>query len=90
MAVVATQTGLSMNNTKTKYMANRKDNNNEPQEIEIMGTTFENAESFKYHGSLVTDLNEMEIEIKSTLAAGNRSYHALGPLFKKKVHIQIN
>jgi hypothetical protein len=49
-----------------------------------MGKKFENVESFKYLGSLVTDLNEMEIEIKSTLAAGNRSYHALGPLFKKR------
>jgi hypothetical protein len=37
MAVVATQIGLSMNNAKTKYMVKRKDNNNEPKEIEIMG-----------------------------------------------------
>jgi hypothetical protein len=80
---VATQTGLSMNNAKTKYMVNRKDNNNEPKEIEIMGKQFENVESFKYLGSLVTDLNEMEIEIKSRLAAGNKSYHALGPILKK-------
>jgi hypothetical protein len=36
MAVVVTQIGLSMNNAKTKYMVNRKDNN-EPKEIEIMG-----------------------------------------------------
>jgi hypothetical protein len=32
MAVVATQIGLSMNNTKIKYMVNRKNNNNEPKE----------------------------------------------------------
>jgi hypothetical protein len=36
-AVVATQIGLSMNNAKTKYVVNRKDNNNEPKEIELMG-----------------------------------------------------
>jgi hypothetical protein len=35
---VATQIGLSMNNAKTKYMVNRKDNNNEPKGIEIIGT----------------------------------------------------
>jgi hypothetical protein len=29
-----------MNNVKTKYMVNRKDNNNEPKETEIMGKTF--------------------------------------------------
>jgi hypothetical protein len=34
--------------------------------------------------SLVTDLNEMEIKIKSRLAVGNKSYHALGPILKKK------
>jgi hypothetical protein len=39
--------------------------------------------SFKYLGSLVTDLNEMEIKIKSRLAVGNKSYHALGPILKK-------
>jgi hypothetical protein len=43
-----------VNNAKTKYMFNRKDNNNEPKEIEIMGENFENIESFKYLGSLVT------------------------------------
>jgi hypothetical protein len=85
MAVVATPIGLSINNAKTKYMVNRKDNNNnEPKKTEIMGKTIENVESFKYLGSLVTDLNEMETEIKSRLAAGNKSYHALGPILKKK------
>jgi hypothetical protein len=68
MAVVATQIGLSMNNTKTKYMVNRKDNN-EPKEIKIIGKKFENVESFKYLGSLITNFNDMEIEIKSRLAA---------------------
>jgi hypothetical protein len=40
MAVAATQVGLRMNNAKTKYMVNRKVNNNEPKEIEIMGKKF--------------------------------------------------
>jgi thymidine kinase len=33
LEVVETQIGLSMNSAKTKYMVNRKDNNNEPKEI---------------------------------------------------------
>jgi hypothetical protein len=37
--------------------------NNEPKEFEIMGEKSETVESFKYLGSLVTNLNEMEIEI---------------------------
>jgi hypothetical protein len=84
MAVVATQIGLIMNNAKTKYMVNRKDNNKEPRKIEIMVKKFDNVESFKYLGSLVTDLNELEIEIKSRLTAGKKSYHTLGPMFKER------
>jgi hypothetical protein len=33
MAVVAIQIGLSMNNAKTKYMVNRRDNNNEKRKM---------------------------------------------------------
>jgi hypothetical protein len=65
-------------------MVNRTENNNEPKEMEITGKNFENVESFKYLGLLVTDLNEMEIENKSGLAAGNGSYHALGPMLKQR------
>jgi hypothetical protein len=43
--------------------------------------------SFKYLGSLVTDLNEMEIKIKSRLAVGNKSYHALGPILKTGLYL---
>jgi hypothetical protein len=41
---------------------------------------------FKYLGSLVTNLNEMEIKIKSRLAADNKSYHALGTILKKGLY----
>jgi hypothetical protein len=40
MAVVATQIGLSMNNTKIKYMVNTKNNNNKPKETQVMGKKF--------------------------------------------------
>jgi hypothetical protein len=86
-------------------MVNRNDNNNnnnnnnnyyyyyyyyyEPKEIEIMGKKFKNVESFKYLGSLVSDLTETEIEIKSKLTAGNKSYLTLGPVLKK-VYIPVN
>jgi hypothetical protein len=67
------------------FFKNKTDNSSfYSKEIAIMGKKFENVESFKYLRSLVTDLNEMEIELKSRLAAGNKSYHALGPIFKKK------
>jgi hypothetical protein len=48
MTTVATQLGLTINTTKTKYMNNRKDNGNEPKEIERSGQKYEKAEMFKY------------------------------------------
>jgi hypothetical protein len=34
---------------------------------------------------MVTDINEIEIEIKNRLAAGKKSNHALGPVLKKSI-----
>jgi hypothetical protein len=33
---------------------------------------------------VTTSLNEVETEIKSKIAVGNRCYHALGPILKKR------
>jgi hypothetical protein len=54
---VASQMGLTINVSKTKYMINRKKKGNEPEEIEINGQKYENAEMFKYIGSLITNTN---------------------------------
>jgi hypothetical protein len=39
---------------------------------------------FKYLGSLVTNTNEVEAEIKERIIAGNICYHAQGHLLKKR------
>jgi hypothetical protein len=65
-------------------MINRKDNGNEPKENEISGQKYEKVEMFKCLGSLVTNLNDIEIEIKTRLTAGNKCYHALGHILKKR------
>jgi hypothetical protein len=41
-------------------MINRKDNGNEPKENEISGQKYEKVEIFKYLGSLVTNLNDID------------------------------
>jgi hypothetical protein len=64
MTTVASQVGLTINVSKTKYMINRKKNGNEPEEIEINGQKYENVEMFKYLGSLITNTN-IEAEIKA-------------------------
>jgi hypothetical protein len=84
MTTVATQLGLTINTTKTKYMINRKDNGNKRKEIGISGQKYQKVEMFKYLGSLVINLNDIETEIKTRLTAGNKCYHALGHILKKR------
>jgi sorting nexin-29 len=79
MAEITQQIGLQMNDTKTKYMINRQDGN-KVKEIELMGKRYEKAESFKYLGAVMTSLNEIETEIKSKTAVGNKCYYVLGPI----------
>ena len=42
------------------------------------------VESFKYLGAVVTSLNDIENEIKSKTAVGNKRYYALGPIIKRR------
>jgi hypothetical protein len=44
MTTVASQMGLTINVSKTKYMINGKKKGNEPEEIEINGQKYENVE----------------------------------------------
>jgi hypothetical protein len=39
---------------------------------------------FKYVGPLVTNINEVETEIKAKIIAGNKCYHAPGHMLKKR------
>jgi sorting nexin-29 len=61
---------------------------NEPEEIEINGQRYENIEVFKYLGSLVTDTNEVETEIKARIIADNKHYYSLRHILKK-IHITV-
>jgi len=49
-----------------------------------MGRRYEKAESFKYLGVVMTSLNEIETEIESKIAVGNKCYYALGPSIKRR------
>jgi hypothetical protein len=69
--------------SKTKYIINRKKKWNEQDKIEINGQRYENVEMFKYLGSLVTDTDEVQAEMKDSITAGNKCYYALCHLLKK-------
>jgi hypothetical protein len=69
-------------------MFNRKKKQNQPRENEVNGQRYENEKMFKYLGSLVTKINEVEAERKARIIAGNKCYHALCHLLKKRYVIQ--
>ena len=83
MATVAHQIGLQMNDTKTKYTINRQDKN-KLKATALMGKKYEKVESFKYLGTVITSFNNIETEIKSKIAVGNKSYHTLKPVLIKR------
>jgi hypothetical protein len=53
-------------------------------EIGLMGKKYENVESFKYLGAMITSLNDTETEIKSKIAVGNKCYYAQGTILKRR------
>jgi hypothetical protein len=83
MAATTHQIRLQINDTKTKCMINRQDGN-KVKEIELMGKKYKKVESFKYLGAAMTSLNDIETEIKSKIAVGNKCYYALGPILKRR------
>jgi len=56
------------------------------QKNEIIWNRYENVESFKYLGPLVTSTDEDETEIQAGIAAGSKYYHSLGHS-QKKIYI---
>jgi hypothetical protein len=64
-------------------MLNSQDGN-KVKEIEIMGKKYGKVEAFKYLGATITNHNEIETEIKNKIAVGNKCYHALGAILKRR------
>jgi hypothetical protein len=48
-----------------------------------------NVEMFKYLGSLITNTNQVEVEIKARNIAGNKCYRALGHLLTQALRVGL-
>ena len=77
------QAGLEVNNQKTKYMTLEREERT-GEDIKIRNQTFEKVNQFKYLGSILNERNELMIEIKERISAGNRAYFSSQNILKNK------
>jgi hypothetical protein len=88
---------LEINIEKTKYTSmflSRHQNVGQNQDIKIANRSFENVSQFKYLGTIVTNQNVIQEEIKRRLESGNACYHSVQNrlsswLLSKKLKIRI-
>ena len=74
----AKRAGLQINVEKSKVMVTTRNENTRGAQVgEIGNMDFEKVSEFKYLGSILSDKNEMEAEIKARILSGNRCLHGL-------------
>jgi hypothetical protein len=85
--VVATkEIGLEVNADKTKYMVmSRERNARRDDNVKIDNSSIERVEEFKYLGTMLTDQNSFQEEIKSRLNLGNACYHSVQNLLSSRL-----
>jgi hypothetical protein len=75
-----------MNNLKIKYMVmSRERNAGRDDSLKIDNSSIEKVEEFKYLGTMVTDQNSIQKEIKSRLKLGNACYHSVQNLLSSRL-----
>ena len=87
--------GLDVKVDKTKHMGMSRDQNaGRSHSIKTDNSSFENVEQFKYLGTILTNQNSVQEEIKSSLNSGNACYHSVqnllcSSLLSKNIEIKI-
>ena len=78
--------GLAVNIGKTKYMEiGRHRVMISNAHIKIGSNSYEKVKTFKYLGSLSTNQNYIQEEIKCRLKAGNSCYYSVQTLFSSRL-----
>ena len=71
LVVACKETGLEVNDDKTKYMVMSPDQNaGRSQKMKIDNSSFEMVEQFKYLGTTITNQNSIQEEIERRLKSG--------------------
>jgi len=76
LIVASKEIGLEVNGDKTKYMIMSRDQKaGQSHSVKTDNSSFERVEEFKYFGTILTNQNSIQEEIKSRLNSGNACYH---------------
>jgi hypothetical protein len=77
---------LEINQDKTKYMikTRNKDKWQCVQDFTSGDVSYERVDTFKYLGSVISEENDIGMEIRSRVMAGNKCYYALGSIMRSK------
>ena len=77
LVAASKEIGLEVNDDKTKYMVMSWDQNVwRSHNMKVDNRSFERVEEFKYLGTILTNQNSVQEEIKSRLKSGNACYHS--------------
>jgi hypothetical protein len=76
---MASKIGLEINDEKTEYMIlNRQDREyQQGQSMNVEGHVFKRLMHFKYLGHLLTQDNDLKMEISTRIRKGNKSFSVL-------------
>ena len=95
VVVASKKIGLEVNADKSKYLAMSRDQGAErSHNIKIDNDSFESLEEFKFLGTILTNQNSIQEEIKSRLKSGNACCHSAqnilsSSLLSKNIKIKV-
>jgi hypothetical protein len=93
---VSKEVGLEVNTEKTKYiLLSHHQTAEQNHDIKMGNRCFENVKQFKYLGTMITNQNLIQKEIKRRLNSGKACYHSVqnllsSRLLSKKLKIKIH
>jgi hypothetical protein len=86
LVVASKEIGLEVNADKAKYMAmSQNQKAGQSHNVKIDNSSFEKVEDFKYLGTVLTNQNSIQEEIKRRLKTGIACYHSVQNLLSSSL-----
>jgi hypothetical protein len=86
LVVASKDIGIEVNANKTKYLAMCRDHNvGRSHSMKTDNSSIERIEKFKYLGTILTNPNSIQKEIKSRVKRGNSCYHSVQNLLSSNL-----